>query len=95
MLQIKILHAMYVIVINCYEHKPAFKTIVEICVVCAEDKNNVKPAFGKEITAMVINYDASVSHFVLQFIHNLEYWNCLYIGLLCAAYYYMLFNKTL
>lgn len=71
--QIKVLHAINVIVIHCNKHKPAFKTIVEIGVVCAEDKNNVKPAFRKEITAMVINYDASVSHFVLQFIHNLEY----------------------
>lgn len=52
---------------------PAFEAIVEIGVVSAEDKNNVKPAFRKEITAMVINNYASISHLVLQLIHNLEY----------------------
>ncbi len=36
------------ITVNCYKHKPAFKTIVEIGVVCAKDKTMSNQRSGKK-----------------------------------------------
>lgn len=50
---------------------PALEPIIEVGVICAKDKHNVKPALWEEITAMVVNNHAPIHHLVLQFIHNL------------------------
>lgn len=46
--------------------------VIQDSIVGPENKHYVKPSLRKEVTAMIVNYLASLSHFVLHLIYELQ-----------------------
>lgn len=51
---------------------PGLQSSVQLGVVCAQDKNDVEPALGEQVTAVIVHDHASFTHLFIQLIHNLQ-----------------------
>lgn len=51
---------------------PALQPCVQLGVVCAEDKDNVEPAFREQVTAMIVHDHTTICHLLIQLIHHLQ-----------------------
>jgi hypothetical protein len=49
--------------------------VIQDSIICPQNKHYVKPSLRKEVTAMIVNYLASLSHFVLHLIYELQHRN--------------------
>ena len=55
-----------------WKHLPLFKSFIKCCVICAQNKHNIKPSLREEVTAMIIHNIPSLTHLIFYFIHNLH-----------------------
>lgn len=52
--------------IRMWEPVPFCQSVKESCVVCPQDEDNIKPPLGEEVATVIVNYSASLSHFILH-----------------------------
>ena len=57
---------------NCIQYLPIGQSVVQDGIICPQNKHYVKPPLWEEVTAMIVNNLASLSHSVLHLIYELQ-----------------------
>jgi len=57
---------------NCIQYLPIGQSVIQDSIICPQNKHYVKPPLWEEVTAMIVNNLASLSHSVLHLIYELQ-----------------------
>lgn len=57
---------------NCIQYLPIRQSVIQDSIICPQNKHYVKPSLWEELTAMIVNNLASLSHAVLYLIYELQ-----------------------
>jgi hypothetical protein len=60
---------------NCIQYLPMGQSVIQDSIICPQNKRYVKPSLREEVTAMIVNNLASLSHSVLHLIYKLQQTN--------------------